>query len=236
MPATTKPRRIGTKNLDRYPFLQSFSHDAETAEPGYYSVVLQESSILVELTSTANAGIHRYTFPSGTPGRWIIFDVGYTIKYRGAAVSQISIDSETQEVSGYVLNMGEMSSRFGGMTVYFSALFSESFTQYGAWDDSGIFKDGKSFANGTEAGGYIGFPPSVGSAEMYVGISFISVEQARENVKSQLPSATQSLSSFDLVKQQAQAQWEALLGTVEIVNAGPLAQGDDTLTVFYINC
>ena len=41
----------------------AFSHKNETAQPGYYRVFLDDPKVKVELTSTARAGFHRYTFP-----------------------------------------------------------------------------------------------------------------------------------------------------------------------------
>ena len=41
-----------------------FSHSDESAKPGYYRVLLQEPKVKVELTATAHAGFHRYTFPT----------------------------------------------------------------------------------------------------------------------------------------------------------------------------
>src|SRR6476469_6917014 len=39
-----------------------FSLGNEHAEPGYYSVRLDDGNILAELTSTARVGLHKYTF------------------------------------------------------------------------------------------------------------------------------------------------------------------------------
>ena len=44
---------------------QGFDHENEIAIPGYYSVLLNESQIKVELTATQRTGVHRYTFPKG---------------------------------------------------------------------------------------------------------------------------------------------------------------------------
>src|SRR6185437_12105241 len=41
-----------------------FQHKNETATPGYYSVKLDDDNILVELSTTARVGMHRYTFPA----------------------------------------------------------------------------------------------------------------------------------------------------------------------------
>ena len=40
-----------------------FSHANEKAEPGYYSVKLDDDDILAEMTATPRVGLHRYTFP-----------------------------------------------------------------------------------------------------------------------------------------------------------------------------
>ena len=41
----------------------SYSHDHETVEAGYHSVILDDYNIKAELTSTVRVGFHRYTFP-----------------------------------------------------------------------------------------------------------------------------------------------------------------------------
>src|SRR5882724_12280583 len=41
-----------------------FSHANEFATPGYYRVMLDKYNVLAELTATAHAGMHRYTFPA----------------------------------------------------------------------------------------------------------------------------------------------------------------------------
>src|ERR1019366_4463111 len=45
-----------------------FSHDQEEARPGYYRVFLPDYKLNVELTATAPAGPHPYTFPQAAGG------------------------------------------------------------------------------------------------------------------------------------------------------------------------
>ena len=56
-----------------------FQHRNETATPGYYSVKLDDDSILVELTATARVGMHRYTFPR-TDDANIVIDLAHRDK------------------------------------------------------------------------------------------------------------------------------------------------------------
>ncbi len=55
-----------------------FQHQNEKAEPGYYSVQL-DNQIKVELTAADRTGHHRYTYPS-TKG-WVRFDMGFAINW-----------------------------------------------------------------------------------------------------------------------------------------------------------
>ena len=56
-----------------------YEREDETAEPGYYRVVLKPGDIGVELTSTPRVGVHRYCFPAGAEAN-IILDVGAVIQ------------------------------------------------------------------------------------------------------------------------------------------------------------
>src|ERR1700754_5117653 len=54
----------GDKRVNGY--ASKFSHANEKAEPGYYSVRLDDDNILAEMTTTPRVGLHRYTFPAST--------------------------------------------------------------------------------------------------------------------------------------------------------------------------
>ena len=60
-------------------YASRFSHQNETAHPGYYSVKLDDDNILVELTATTRVGFHRYTFPK-TDRANIILDLAHRDK------------------------------------------------------------------------------------------------------------------------------------------------------------
>ena len=76
-----------------------FNHGKEQAEPGYYSVFLEDYSIQAELTASTRAGFHRYTFPeNGQAG--IIIDMAHTIYADRNPSHELKIISDT-EISGY---------------------------------------------------------------------------------------------------------------------------------------
>src|SRR5580698_3544128 len=75
-----------------------FSHDQETARPGYYEVLLPDYQLKVELTATAHAGFHRYTFPATDAGH-IVLDLQHGI---GNTVTEAQFTIENDHTaSGY---------------------------------------------------------------------------------------------------------------------------------------
>lgn len=58
-------------------YQSAFSHDQESARPGYYQVMLQNYGIQAELTATNRVGIHRYTYPEGSDSH-VILDLDHS--------------------------------------------------------------------------------------------------------------------------------------------------------------
>ena len=69
---------MGSKS-QQMAYASAFSHENETAEPGYYSVFLDRYGVKAELTSTKRAAIHRYTFPKAEDAGFIL-DLDYSIQ------------------------------------------------------------------------------------------------------------------------------------------------------------
>ena len=72
-----------------------FSHDREVAEPGYYAVFLDRYGVQAELTSTARAAIHRYTFPEAQDAGFIL-DLDYSIQHQTNEEMQLEVVSDTE--------------------------------------------------------------------------------------------------------------------------------------------
>lgn len=64
MPIVGKPQYLTTDpESQKLAYASAFSHENETAEPGYYSVFLDTYQVKAEITATKRGAIHRYTFP-----------------------------------------------------------------------------------------------------------------------------------------------------------------------------
>ena len=71
------------KNSQQMPYASRFSHENEKAEPGYYSVVLDDYGIKTEITATQRAAIYRFTFPK-SDSAVIVLDLDYNLDVFGA--------------------------------------------------------------------------------------------------------------------------------------------------------
>ena len=138
-----------SRNLNET-YRSPFSHQREHAEPGYYMVQLDDSRISVELTATARAGFHRYTFPPGDSACVII-----NLKY-----GQDDIPVETHMkvegpalVTGYRFSTGWAANQ----KVFFAARFSRPFAR-NAMGAGGTITQGSAEAKGKDVKGVFYFP------------------------------------------------------------------------------
>jgi predicted alpha-1,2-mannosidase len=199
-----------------------FSHSDETASPGYYSVILKDHNIKVELTATKRAGFHRYTFPKADNSK-IILDLGHQI---GSMKS--SDYSELKIVSNYRIE-GAKSAGLG--KVYFVAEFSKPFRYYGTFDNLHVYPEsGDSFLaykngeKGDKIGAFVTYKTEENEAVLVkVGISYTSVEGARKNLEAEIPDW-----DFEKVKNDASKIWNSELSRIEIDGAT-----DDQKEIFY---
>jgi putative alpha-1,2-mannosidase len=186
---------------NRIKYRSQFTHTNETAEPGYYQVYLDTHKVNAELTATEQVGVHRYSFDKfNNRHRVILIDSSYTLAARACNQTSVNISSSNHEITGSIRFDGAFSRKSGGITTYFVITFSN-------WDDFGIWKDGElapgeTTVSGCSSGVYVILPADQDQVTVYVGISFISIEQARINLQMQT-----QLQSFDGLRLRVQQKW-----------------------------
>jgi len=181
----------------------SFSHDQESARPGYYQVFLPDYKVNVELTATTRVGMHRYTFPESAASH-IILDLWHGIDNQPTE-TMVTVEND-HTVSGF-----RRSAAWGGNKVfYFVAEFSRSF------DAAVIQKDKKDIAEKQASGRdlKVHFDFTTKASERVLGrvaLSTVSVEGARKNLRAEAPHW-----NFDAVAKTARAQWSKLLEVAQV--------------------
>ncbi|HEX6728598.1 MAG TPA: GH92 family glycosyl hydrolase [Pyrinomonadaceae bacterium] len=199
-------------------YASHFSHRNEIAQPGFYSVKLDDENILVEVTATKRAGLHRYTYPS-TNAANVVLDLTHRDRV---------IDSGLRITGQNTLVGWRRSDAWAkDQLVFFAAEFSQPFTSFGiAVDD----KEQPSLreVQGKNIKAYFRFDATSGRPVLVkVGISATSIDGALKNLAAEIYGW-----DFDGVRKASGDAWETELRKIE-VTGGTEAQLKNFYTALY---
>lgn len=211
-------------------------YEKETASPGYYSIYLKKYDILAEATATLRSGLTRFTFPKGKSNILLNLGEGLTNE-TGAFVRKVN----DREIEGMKFLGTFCYNPQAVFPIYFvmrlskkpddSGYWKKQRKMYGVeaeWDkDNGKYKIynkyGKDLA-GDDIGAWFTFNTSEGEEiEAAIGVSFVSIENARENLEQE-----QLGRHFSEIREEARKKWNDDLGRI-MVEGGTKEQK----TVFY---
>lgn len=201
-----------------------YDHANESAAPGYYSVELPDISATAELTASTRVGLHRYNYHNGGIPK-IAIDIGSALGRGTSQECSVSVHAESQEIQGAVRTFGAFSSRFGGLKVYFVAHFLRPWQSCEIWNGDEVTPSDGSRVQGDDIGIMLTMPKSNGRqpVEFAIGISHVSLQNARENLKTELADR-----SFDDIRSAATKAWNSELSRVHVEGGS-----SDDQTIFY---
>lgn len=195
-----------------------YSHQTETARPGYYAVTLEGSGIRVELTATTRVGFHRYTFPAGRDN-FLVFDLGR--EWGPAKMSSFTVrQTGPTELTGEV-TQAPTRRRPKPVPTFFVVQFNRPFAEFGGWGPE-VKSDEVTGGNG-RGGMFVRFETSDAPVLMKAAVSYCDAEGARKNLAAEAQGW-----DFETVKESARAEWNEMLGRV-LVSGGT----SDQTTRFY---
>lgn len=167
-----------------------FSHKAEYATPGYYAVTLA-NGVRVELTATLRTAFHRYTFPADVKQEQVVIDLS-----QGIGWDKMTACSMRQEGRNIVVGSRFSTGWAKDQRVYFVAEFSQPIThQTTEGDTLSVFS----------------FEPTGQPLMVKVGISSVSIDNARKNLQQESPDW-----AFNTIVADAQKAWNKELGKIDI--------------------
>ena len=215
---------VGEKSLlpgtDEYPeegYRSRYSHERESARPGYYEVWLEDDSIHAELTATLRTGWHRYTYPKGADARLIV-DMSPSIHHRNHPITKLRALNDS-----VLVGMREVRGWAPRRSIYFYAVCSSPFkaslyanAELPVSEDSVTSRDAKAVLDFYDI-------PDNGQVMIKVGISAVDEEGARKNLMAEAADW-----SFDTKRELADAAWNKKLGCIEIET-----NDADHRTIFY---
>lgn len=174
-------------------YASAFSHENESARPGYYQVFLERYGINAEFTTTLRCGFHKYTFPEGSRKQLILDIYNANNKVRSCDVKQCGPNA----LGGYQFAEGRM------------CFYAES--NYRIESLEKVQGKKHQYYLVTFADGDDNQP-----LELCAGFSFVSEENARENFEAEI-----SGREFDQIRTAADKTWEELLSRIEVEGGTP---------------
>jgi len=212
MPTTEKYQFENGKG--EYGFESSFKHSTEIAKPAYYKVDLERYGIKAELTATERTGMHKYTFPKNAEQQ-IVLD----LKHRDIVINTELKVIDENEIVGYRVSKAWAQEQH----IYFVAQFSKDFSKVDIIENDSL-KEGLRESNSKNIKAIFHFENNENDEIIVkVGISAVSIEGARRNLKTENPNW-----NFEEIKQKALQKWENELRKIEVEGGT-----QDQKTIFY---
>ncbi|HEX8291672.1 MAG TPA: hypothetical protein VF570_07960, partial [Pyrinomonadaceae bacterium] len=109
-------------------YVSKFSHDKESASPGFYEVAL-ESGVRVRLTATPRTGFAAFDFPAGSPAT-LLANVGRN----ATGVQEAEWRAEGDRRMTGMVASGAFCGTRNRYVLYFAAEFDRPFDSFGSWD------------------------------------------------------------------------------------------------------
>lgn len=201
-----------------------FSHADEQASPGFYKVALG-NGVGVELSATPRTAYARFAFPKDKPANLLFRTSDSEI---GSSDAAVHVDAARREVTGSVTSgnfCGYLSPdrRESYYTLHFVAKLDQGFTAGGAWQDAAVTPNASQAHGGTSYGDR-GHPPGRkgsgawialakgATVNMRVGISYVSLDNARAN----LAAESTDKATLETTRDAARKAWNARLGQIAV--------------------
>ncbi|MFB9315528.1 glycoside hydrolase domain-containing protein [Nocardioides plantarum] len=203
-----------------------FSHDDESAEPGYYQVGLKapQGTIEAELTATVRSGLERFTFPTAGKAS-LVLDLQNN--FTGRLASDLAVE---KLADGRAELFGSVTGTFNGYNykLYYDAVTSAPVTSVKTWGEGAAFGP-TTRRTGTDTGAVMTFDVTAGQAvQLTTTLSPVSIEQARRDQAAELTGK-----SFDEVRAAAHEDWQETLGKVAVTSDATSDPDGDIAAIFY---
>lgn len=182
-------------NLSPDNYYSGYSHQRESAQPGYYQVFLERYKINAELTSTLRCAYHKYTYVNEKDKK-IMLDL--SVSNENVRSWDIVRESENA-FSGYQQT---------GEKIYFHAVANHTIRSI------------DSLTNGTKKITIVDFTETPGPLELKIGFSFVSAAKAKDNLEKEMMPK-----SFAQVRKEATETWESLLSKIKVTGGNEKQKG-----------
>ncbi|HEV3414676.1 MAG TPA: GH92 family glycosyl hydrolase [Puia sp.] len=202
----------GTQNNPTSGYASHYDHRHEIARPAYYSVWLKDRDVQVELTATERVAFHRYSFPRGTAGGFILdlfqgnFDTGWQHPKVSAYLEKL--DDST------LIGWRNSSQWAQDRRIYFAIRSSVSLKGFGLFKGDKPVKELTLDADTVK--GLVSWGNVPVTIMLKIGVSNVSSEAALVNIAAEIPDW-----NFERIVRQGNAKWESALSKITVEAANP---------------
>ena len=188
-----------------------FTHQDQSAEPGFYRVALRDRDVTVELTATERVGLHRYRFGQHTRSHLMV-DLRHGMQDKPGVPTRVPW-AELEVVGDDMLLGGRAVDQWAqGRQVYFAMQFSRPFERFEVFNGNGADGAATRVSRGTQLLAALYWRSEAGEPLLVkCGISYVSAEGALRNLREELPGW-----DFEQVRASASAAWERELAALRL--------------------
>ncbi|MBQ9534192.1 MAG: GH92 family glycosyl hydrolase [Prevotella sp.] len=211
---------VGEVKMSPTEYRSHYSHDNEIAQPGYYSVLLDDYNVKAEVTATTRVAYERFTFPASAESR-ILFNIGSRMGESGGVKdAKVSVNDDGS-VEGYVITLPEYVKKYqpgAEVPIYFYAQLDKKPTDAQPVNFRQVPNPARGegedfFDNADDMGEGLCLTFNTEEGEQVtakIGVSYTSIENARKNLEEE------GDDDFDEVKKDAIEEWNEHLGRIAV--------------------
>ncbi len=213
------------------------TYSNEVAKAAYYSSTIDKYNVKAEFTASKRVGVNKFTFPKGTSH--VLLNLGLGLTNEEGAMVQIVSSTEIEgmrTVGSFCYNSPE-----DAYPVYFVAKFSQPADNFGVWKKpmkydgveaqwmgyngkTRLMDNATKMVIGDSIGTYFTYHlEKTTSVEIKVGVSYVSIENARENLEKETANK-----SFETIYKETYNEWNNLLSRIKVEGGSK-----DDKTIFY---
>ena len=211
MPLTGIAKQEVLDDINKSPTTYStFSHQNETASPGYYQVYLNDYDINVELTAGLRTGVQKYTFADQHQQGRVKIDLNYARNWDSTVATQLTFIND-HTIAGYRKSTGWAKDQ----RVYFYTVFSQVITRHDITiANEKITANKRQYNTKNKQGIAAQLHFDISKNKQLIvktAISSVSIENAKQNLL-----VDGANKSFNTIKKEAENLWEQALAKVTI--------------------
>lgn len=208
MPARALPE----DRLSESDYRSRFDHRDEAVKLGRYEVQLKDLGVRARVAATPRTSLYRFDY-EGTEPASIVLHLDHALDGGETRDGSVRYDGD-RGFEGWLLHAGPMSGRHGGFHLYFAGRLDQTPTRV-----HGL--NGREVGTSTQAArsGLVLHFDAPKSVRLQMGLSFVDVETARENLEAEWM-------DFDLDRAERETEdaWRPILSKVEVVSGGAVPE------------